>query len=236
MVGIIMKAILWDMDGTLVDTEPLWGIATFEMSEVMGRRITPEVRELTVGGTTENTVRICANYAGLQLDESETQHWVQWMFQRVGELLNSSLPFRPGVPALLDEAKAANIPMALVTNTARHLTDVALESIGCHYFVLTLCGNEVPQGKPAPDIYLTAAEKLGVAPEDCLVFEDSRAGMTAAWTAGCRVVGVPTDPQMDTPIEVPLLRELTDGEEDLALFDLQRIKQLYANYPRPGAS
>lgn len=232
MVRNIMKAILWDMDGTLVDTEPLWGIATYEMSEAMGRRITAEVRELTVGGTTANTVKICAHFAGLALDDAETTQWVQWMFRRVGELFTSELPFRPGVTDLLAQAKAAGLPMGLVTNTARVLTDQALETIGSEFFDLTLCGDEVPQGKPAPDIYLAAAEKLGLEPDDCLVFEDSRTGMTAAYTAGCRVVGVPTDPLMETPEEVPLLHDLADGQEDLSTFDLAQVRDLYDNYPR----
>ena len=227
-----MKAILWDMDGTLVDTEPLWGVATYEMSEKMGRRITPEVRELTVGGTTENTVKICAHFAELSLDQEQTQQWIKWMFARVGELFNTELPFRPGVQALLRETHCAGVPMALVTNTARPLTTQALRTIGEEFFDFSICGDEVRQGKPAPDIYLTAAAALSVKPDDCLVFEDSNAGMTAAFTAGCRVVGVPTDPLAKTPVEVPLLTDLVNGENDLSSFNLRRIHQLYQSYPQ----
>ncbi|AEI09390.1 phosphoribosyl-ATP pyrophosphatase [Corynebacterium resistens DSM 45100] len=232
MVVNIMKAILWDMDGTLVDTEPLWGIATYEMSEAMGRRISPEVRELTVGGTTENTVRLCANFADLHLSEDDVTHWVQWMFRRVGQLFDTKLPFRPGVTTVLQEALDAGIPMALVTNTARVLTDQALKTIGRRYFEVTVCGDEVSEGKPAPDIYYAASTQLGLHPDDCLVFEDSRTGMTAAYTAGCRVVGVPTDSDLDTPREVPLLRDLTGGEADLSAFNLGRVRNLYVNYPQ----
>lgn len=232
MVVHIMKAILWDMDGTLVDTEPLWGIATYEMSEIMGRRITPEVRELTVGGTTINTVRICAHFAEISLDQTQTQRWIDWMFARVGELFDTELPFRPGVQSLLREAKHASVPMALVTNTARPLTTQALKTIGEHFFDFSICGNEVSEGKPAPDIYLSAAAALGVNPDDCLVFEDSNAGMTAAYAAGCRVVGIPTDPQAETPLEVPLLRDLAAGEDHLGGFDLYRLIRLYEDYPR----
>ena len=232
MVVHIMKAILWDMDGTLVDTEPLWGIATYEMSGKMGRRITPEVRELTVGGTTINTVRICAHFAEISLDQTQTQRWIDWMFARVGELFDTELPFRPGVQSLLREAKHASVPMALVTNTARPLTTQALKTIGEHFFDFSICGNEVSEGKPAPDIYLSAAAALGVNPDDCLVFEDSNAGMTAAYAAGCRVVGIPTDPQAETPLGVPLLRDLAAGKDHLGGFDLHRLIRLYEDYPR----
>ena len=87
--------------------------------------------------------------------------------------------------------------MALVTNTHRALTDKALNSIGRHYFSATVCGDEVPSGKPAPDPYLRAAALLGLAPEQCLAVEDSVTGTAAAERAGCPVLVVPND------VEVP---------------------------------
>ena len=83
--------------------------------------------------------------------------------------------------------------MALVTNTQRVLTDRALHSIGRHYFSATVCGDEVPRGKPAPDAYRRAAALLGVAPAACLAIEDSVTGTAAAESAGCAVLVVPND-------------------------------------------
>ncbi|WP_297005904.1 HAD family phosphatase [uncultured Corynebacterium sp.] len=186
-----MKAILWDMDGTLVDTEPKWGQATYTMCSEMGRELTPEVRESTVGGIAENTVRICADWAGLTLDDAALHHWVDRLYTIVSELFSADLPFRPGIPELLAEG-AATLPMMVVTNTYRSLTDRALQTIGADRFVGSVCGDEVAHGKPAPEPYLRACQLLGLAPADCLVVEDSTNGMRSAVAAGCRVLGVPS--------------------------------------------
>ena len=89
--------------------------------------------------------------------------------------------------------RAAGWPTALVTNTLRSLTEQALESIGREHFTVTVCGDEVPHGKPAPDPYLRAAELLGVAPQQCLAIEDSPTGAIAAERAGAAVLVVPCE-------------------------------------------
>ncbi|MEJ6012294.1 HAD family phosphatase [Corynebacterium sp. H127] len=185
------QAILWDMDGTLVDSEPLWEIATYEMSEAMGRRLTPELRAQTIGGTFSNTVRICAQHAGITVSEADYQGYRSRLFTRMDELLRSRLELNPGIAELLQQLHAAGTPMMVVTNTNRVLADPAIDAVGRHFFSDTICGNEVSAGKPDPEIYTTAAARLGVKPQQCLVFEDSGAGMTAASTAGCRVIGLP---------------------------------------------
>jgi beta-phosphoglucomutase-like phosphatase (HAD superfamily) len=98
---------------------------------------------------------------------------------------------------MLDALTAADVPMALVTNTRRGLTERALKSIGSHYFSVSVCGDEVSNAKPAPDPYLRAAHLLGLAPAQCLAIEDSVTGSQAAEAAGCPVVVVPND------VEVP---------------------------------
>jgi beta-phosphoglucomutase-like phosphatase (HAD superfamily) len=95
---------------------------------------------------------------------------------------------------------AAGVPMALVTNTRRGLTENALNSIGRHYFSVTVCGDEVPDGKPAPDVYLRAAELLGLMAKDCLAIEDSTTGTAAAEAAGCPVLVVPNE--VEVPVSV----------------------------------
>lgn len=220
-----MKAILWDMDGTLVDTEPRWGEATYAMAAAMGRELTPEVRERTVGGTADGTVRLCADWAGLDPTDKEVGQWIDWVYTRVSALFDEGLDMRPGVTNLLDEANEGEVPMMVVTNTFRSLTDQALETIGAGNFVGSVCGDEVVVGKPGPEPYLTAAARLGVDPDDCLVFEDSTNGMLSAVAAGCRVVGLPTEgtvvPDGATPVST-----LRDGHGDLdglTLSDLHRF-------------
>ncbi len=192
-------AIFWDMDGTLTDSEPLWEKATFELSERLGKRITPEQRAQTVGSSFTFTLGLCADNAGYVLQPGDFEKYREFMFSRVGELFEKHLDTFPGIRELLCDLQSLDIPMMLTTNTEREVADFAIDAIGRHFFVDTLCGDEVPQQKPAPDMYLMAAETVGAPPSECLVFEDSYAGMTAAVEAGCRVIGLPAGPEVDVP-------------------------------------
>ena len=109
--------------------------------------------------------------------------------------------------------------MALVTNTQRALTDRALNSIGRQYFSATVCADEVPAGKPAPDLYLRAAALLKLQPADCLAIEDSVTGTAAAETAGCPVLVVPNDVAVPTGPR----RYRTNSLADVDVADLRRV-------------
>ncbi len=204
----MLTAIFWDMDGTLVDTEPLWGTATYELSELLGRRLTPELRELTVGGSFPNTLRICAEHAGVELRAGDHTRYRRHLFDRMGQLLDAHLTPNPGIPELLASLHARAIPMLVTTNTERELADPSIAAVGDHFFIDSVAGDEVPRPKPAPDMYLEAARRVNAAPGQCLVFEDSTAGMTAAVLAGCRVIGLPADDSTPVPEGVVTLREL----------------------------
>lgn len=193
------SAILWDMDGTLINSEPLWAEATFYLSEKVGRRLTPTERLATVGATFSDTLRICADIAGVELDPADEPYYRALTFDYVKNLYTDNLEVFPGIVALLEELKAQGMPMMVATNTEREVADPALEALGMQYFVDTICGDEVASGKPAPDMYVEAAARLGVDPSRCLVFEDSTAGMTAALDAGCRVIGLPEGEHVHVP-------------------------------------
>ncbi|QGU02019.1 Phosphorylated carbohydrates phosphatase [Corynebacterium kalinowskii] len=200
------NAVLWDMDGTLVDSEPLWEIATYELSESLGRRITPEFRARTIGGTFQNTLQLCADFAGVSVSAEQAEQLQRQMFTRMHELLSTRLELRPGIEKLLSELANSGTPMMLVTNTARELADPAIEAIGRDFFTSTICGDEVANGKPNPEIYRTAALRLGFQPDQCLAFEDSPTGMASATAAGCRVVGLPE--RGEVPAEALDMRDL----------------------------
>lgn len=192
-----MRAVLWDMDGTLVDSEKLWDLALQELYRRRGAVLTAEVRESTVGGSADDVMAIVHADLGLAPDAESVTREIDWLHAYTGELFEAGLPWQPGARELLDALTAEGVPMALVTNTRRDLTEQALKSIGRHYFSATVCGDEVARGKPAPDAYLRAAELIGFDALDCVAIEDSVAGTTAAEAAGCAVVVVPND------IEVP---------------------------------
>jgi beta-phosphoglucomutase-like phosphatase (HAD superfamily) len=123
---------------------------------------------------------------------------------------------------MLDDLAVAGVTMALVTNTRRALTEKALNSIGRHYFTVTVCGDEVPEGKPSPDPYLRAAELLGLEPEQCLAIEDSVTGTTAAEAAGCAVLVVPNE------IDVPAGPRRRHAES-LADLNVAQLRDVHAD-------
>ncbi|MGB3480818.1 MAG: HAD family hydrolase [Mycobacterium sp.] len=216
-----MRAVLWDMDGTLVDSEKLWDISMHKLYERMGGVLTPEVRHSTIGGSGHSVMRIVYDDLGLEPDPAAMAESMDWLFTYTGELFSAGLPWLDGAHELLQELAAAGVPMALVTNTYRDLAEQALNSIGRQYFTVTVCGDEVPHGKPAPDIYLRAAELLGFAPEQCLAVEDSVTGTLAAETAGCPVLVVPNDVEVPTS---PRRRHL----DSLKALGLEQLRTIHA--------
>lgn len=206
-----MKAIIWDMDGTLVDSEILWEKATYEMSEALGKRMTQEQRESCIGTSFDFTFEVCARNAGHDPGALDRGEWKEFLYSRMHHLMTTELELRPGVRELLDACKAAGIPMAIATNTERRVAEAPFEAIGLDYFETTVCGDEVPFAKPAPDMYIEAAQRLGFKPGECLVFEDSTGGMTGAEHAGCIVVGLPENEDLPLPNGVYAMRELHHG-------------------------
>lgn len=186
-----MRAVLWDMDGTLVDSERLWDAGMHALYDRLGGVLTPAVRASTVGSSAAEAMRIVHTDLGLPLDATEIAASARWLYDYVGELFSAGLPWCPGAEELLDGLAAQGIPMALVTNTTRPLTERALDSIGRDYFAASVCGDEVRHPKPDPEPYRSAAAALGAAPRECLAIEDSPTGVASARAAGCPVLVVP---------------------------------------------
>lgn len=192
----------------MVDSEDLWGIATYELSERLGRRLTPELREKTVGGHFAHTFSVAAQWANYQVQPGDEQFYKAWMFSRMQEIFTEQLEPRPGIRRLLGELHALGMPMMVTTNTERCLADTEIGIVGSEFFVGSLCGDEVDAPKPDPSMYRTAARMLGVDPGECLVFEDSVAGMSSAVAAGCKLIGVPHSLHTPIPEGAASLRQL----------------------------
>ena len=193
-----LAAVLWDMDGTLVDSEKLWDVALYECAEWLGGTLTEEQRLTLVGSNMDATARYLLEVTGHEPTAEAIATTGGWIRDRTSSLFADAVPWRPGAREALAAVRAAGVPSALVTSTERALTELALNTIGREFFDVTVCGDEVDgRNKPAPEPYLRAARLLGVDPARCVAVEDSRPGTESAVAAGCLVLVVPNDVPVD---------------------------------------
>lgn len=216
---------LWDMDGTLVDSEKLWDLSLTALYESFGGEMSRQTRAALVGASAEETMVTVYTELGLVHDPAAMADSIRWLHDTTAELFDGGLPWCDGAREMLEALAAERTTMALVTNTQRELAERALNSIGRHYFSVTVCGDEVATGKPAPDPYLRAAQLLGVPPSECLAVEDSVTGAAAAESAGCAVLVVPND----VPVPGGHRRRHVDS---LAGLDTAALRRIYAEIER----
>jgi len=191
-------AVLWDMDGTLVDSEKVWTISLADTARLLGGELSAAAREAIIGSDLPRTLEIMFDDLGLPGDAGRMTEAERLILDRTAGLFRDGLEWRPGAQAALRTVRDAGWPTALVTNTGRELTELALDGIGREHFTVTVCGDEVPHGKPDPDPYLRAADLLGVDAVDCLAVEDSPTGALAAERAGVAVLVVPCEVPVPT--------------------------------------
>jgi HAD superfamily hydrolase (TIGR01509 family) len=189
-----LAAVLWDMDGTLVDSERLWDVSLADLAAHLGGRLSVATREDLVGSSLPRSVATVRVEVGLDPDDAAAVAADgRWLLERTKVLFARDLPWRPGAREALVTVRAAGLPTALVTSTYRELTDVALDTIGRGFFDVTVCGDEVPATKPDPAPYRRAADLLGVDPAACVAVEDSPTGTRSAVAAGATVLVVPAE-------------------------------------------
>jgi HAD superfamily hydrolase (TIGR01509 family) len=188
MSSVLPAAVLWDMDGTLVDTEPYWMAAEGPLVESFGGEWTHEKSLELVGLGLDDAARVLQR-AGVRLAVPEI---VDRLTDEVrASLRREGVPFRPGARQLLRELRDAGVRTALVTMSLRRMATEIVELIDFEAFDLVIGGDDVPRPKPFPDPYLQACEALGVAPGECVAIEDSPNGARSAVAAGVTTIGVP---------------------------------------------
>lgn len=185
-------ALLWDMDGLLVDSEPLWTIAERELFAGWGLDFTPATKAAMVGLRMDAAVRVVLDVAGPRAAGETPSGVADRLLRRMAELFRTELPLLPGVLALLTAARDEHIPQALVSSSYRVLVDAVLAAVPGHPFAVAVAGDEVRHGKPHPEPYLTAAARLGAPAGRCVVLEDTPAGARAGAAAGASVVYCPS--------------------------------------------
>ena len=187
---MIFQAVIFDMDGVLIDSQPLWHQAEQQILGGLGVDFSRPPLLQSTGLTTAAVIAHWYQHQPWPLLSPEQVH--QQIIDFVASGVASSGEPKTGLLALLAENARRQLKMAVATNSPKLLLDTTLQRLQIRQYFQAHCHLElVSRGKPAPDIYLLAASQLGVAPEQCLVFEDSFAGVTAAKAAGMTVVAIP---------------------------------------------
>ncbi len=187
---MLIRAVIFDMDGLMLDTEPLYRIAWKQASAECGFDLTDEIYKKLVGRSRKDGFEALAEAFGPEFSLQKFQACVQ--IREANAFSGAPIPKKPGLDSLLTFLEARNIPKAVATSTERHRALPTLNSAGLlHRFETVVTGDEVARGKPFPDIFLLTAERLGVEPAACLVLEDAESGVVAASNAGMQVYMVP---------------------------------------------
>ena len=182
-------AVLFDMDGLLVDSEPLWLQAETAVMARLGADWTTADQVQLLGGSLDRTVRYLLAKATKPAPPGVI---AEWLMAGVAERVRDrGVPLRPGARELLAEVKAAGLPCALVTSSERRFMDAVLARTSLRFDAL-VCADDVSVTKPDPEPYLLAAKLLGADPACCFALEDSPNGVASAEAAGCRVIAVPS--------------------------------------------
>ncbi|PIE31720.1 MAG: hypothetical protein CSA55_05100 [Ilumatobacter coccineus] len=211
-------AVLWDFDGTLVDTEPYWFEAEYELIAEFGHRWTDDDAQTVVGWDLLDVASYMKKRGGIDLPAHEI---VERLLDGVIARLAERIPWRPGARKLLMETRRAGIPCALVTMSWRRMIEPVLAELPPNTFATTISGDEVPEGrgKPDPTPYLMAAEACGADPRRCVAIEDSPTGARSAADSGCQVLAVANIVRPEPGPRITFASSLAD----VTLSDLRRL-------------
>jgi HAD superfamily hydrolase (TIGR01509 family) len=182
------KAVLWDMDGTLVDSEPYWLLSETALAEDYGKVWTQENGNDLIGKSLYESSAFLKDL--LDIKDLSAQQIVDRLTDSVLSKLQHSLPWRPGALELLMELKQAGVKTALVTMSMRRMALAVAEAIPFQAFDVVVAGDDVILGKPHPEPYQKAAALLGFEPAECIAIEDSVTGLRSAEAAGCLPLGI----------------------------------------------
>jgi HAD superfamily hydrolase (TIGR01509 family) len=216
IISELPSAVLWDMDGTLIDSEPYWMNSEGAFARENNTVWTNQDGLSLVGMSLYDSSKIIKEKVGSSL---EPEQIIQRLTDEVTAQLKQKILWRPGAKELLLMLRREKIKTALVTMSMHRMAQQVVDAIGFDAFDLIVAGDDVRQGKPHPEAYLKAAELLGVRPEDCVAFEDSNTGLRSAEAAGTKAVGI------KNIVEIPAIpgRILWPTLEGVSLIDLQGL-------------
>lgn len=188
----MIEAVIFDMDGLLIDSEPLWRKAEVEIFTKVGVPLTEDMCEQTTGTPIYDVVQYW--YKRYPWKEKSKKDVTNEIVIRVKELIESNLIIKPGVIQVIKLLKSKNIPLAVCSSSPQILIDSVIQKMGLRSsFEFLYSGENETYGKPHPGAYLTCANKLGITTENILVFEDSLMGAISAKAASMKVIAIPED-------------------------------------------
>ena len=209
MTSALPAAVLWDMDGTLVDTEPYWMAAEHALVEGHGGRWTDEHAHQLVGNDLLVSAEYIRAHSPIQLTPVEIVHE---LLASVITSVKAHVPWRPGARELLESLAAQGVPCALVTMSWESLATAVVNSLPSGSFAAVVTGDVVQHGKPHPEPYVVAARMLGVDLAACVAIEDSPPGVASAVAAGIPTIAVPHHvevPETRGAVQISTLAGLT---------------------------
>jgi HAD superfamily hydrolase (TIGR01509 family) len=216
----VIEAVVFDLDGLLLDSEQVWDDAREQLAKERGGRWHDQAQKDMMGMSSTEWSRYMHDRIGLPEPPEEINREV---VERLAAIYREHLPAIPGAREAV-ERLAARWPLGLASSSNRELIDLALELLGVkHLFAATVSSEEVARGKPAPDVYLEVARRLGVDPTHAAAVEDSNNGILAAKAAGMRVLAIPN-------------RHFPPGEDALVQADvvLDSLAELTPEAVEPG--
>jgi HAD superfamily hydrolase (TIGR01509 family) len=206
-----LRAVLFDMDGTLTDSEKLWTIALDRTAADLGGRLSTKSRRAMVGHNLIDSITMLLADIG---SRSAPAAAAELLTGHMKDLFTLPMPWRPGADNLLQAVRRAGIATALVTATDRPLVALALDTLGHNTFDAVVCGDEVQKNKPDPEPYQRAMELLDVQVTECVAVEDSPNGSLSALRAGLPVLVVPSEVEVPPAAGLTFADSLTDVSVD----------------------
>jgi beta-phosphoglucomutase-like phosphatase (HAD superfamily) len=216
----LFDAILFDMDGTLVDTEPLWLICERELMSRFGYDWTPTDQANCLGGPLDRV----GEYMHLLAGRAESgPYFTQTLISLMVEKLHSGAELTEGASELMAMCVSLGIPMALVSASPRIIVDAVLENLSPHEFSISVSSDDVQFSKPNPEGYLQAADYLQVSISRCLILEDSKTGVAAAEASGACVIAIPHLVEIAETSRVKIISSLKE-------LNLEKMRALFSDW------
>ncbi len=214
------SAVLFDMDGLLVDSEPFWFEAEMELTAGFGYAWTAQDKSACLGGPLTHV----GEYMYAKCNQAQSPaYFTQAIIELMVTKLVNGAPLMPGAAPLIKELASAQIPLAMVSASPRQIVDAALSAHPNLPFAITISSDDVARTKPFPDGYLKAAQHLGVDIEECLIFEDSLTGMRAAQSSGAYLIAVPHIVRVEEGARTRVVKSLAE-------ISYQKLEKLYENF------